>query len=357
MKFGRKTAAALLALLFTLSFGLTGALAKPPAEGQNLKHRLSNELKEQVKNEVKLQKRFFKDTPGHWSEEYVVPLAFEGIINGYGDGTFRPEGAVSRAEAIAMVVRLVSASDSGEAPGMAEKIPPSLGAKIPLWAVPYVALALDMGILSEGDLEGLDAEMPAGRWEVAVWLARALGLKPAEGEPLEAYFADLKEVPARAVPLIEAARRLGIVTGYPDGTFRPHNGIKRGEMAALLSRVLHMAARTLNFQPVFGIIREANAGESPSVVMTVYGQKNLSWLFGEFKPGEEAKEVTITLDDDAVIFLNGKRASLEDLSPGCRAVAFVQRDGQAVLIRAKEVRRTEGAGEGETKGWYLNGTD
>jgi len=356
MKFWRKTAAALLAGLFILGFWVTGALAQPPADGQNLKHRAGNELKERVKSEIKLQKRFFLDMPGHWSDEYVTPLALEGVVNGYEDGTFRPEDDVSKAEAVTMIVRLLNASDNGEAAVNAEKIPPSLGAKIPFWAVPCVALAWDMGILSDSDLGGFDAGAPAGRWEVAVWLARALGLKPAEGAALDSCFADLKELPDRAVPLIEAARRLGIITGYPDGTFRPHSGIKRGEMAALLSRVIHMSAKALNFQPVFGTIREINTGENPSVVMNVYGQRNLSWVFGEFKPGE-AKEVTLALDDDAVVFLNGKRASLEELSPGCRAVVFVQRDGQAVLIRAKEVRRTEGRGEGETKGWYLNGTD
>ncbi len=356
MKFWRKTVTVLLAGLFVLGFWVTGALAQPPADRQNLKHQLRNEIKEQTKNEIKLQKRFFKDMPGHWSDEYVMPLTLEGVINGYEDGTFRPENAVTRAEAIAMIVRLLGAADDSAAAEMAEKIPPSLGAKIPFWAVPYIALALDMGILSESELNGFDAGVPAGRWEVAAWLARALGLKPAEDTALDSYFTDLKDIPKQAAPLIEAARRLGIVTGYPDGTFRPYNGIKRGEIAALLSRVIHMATKTLNFQPVFGVIQEVITGENPSVVLKVYGQRNISWLTGELQPGE-TKEVRLSLDDDAVVFLNGKRVSLEELSPGCRAVVFVQQDGQAVLIRAKEFRRTEGEGEGRSWGWYLGGTD
>lgn len=40
---------------------------------------------------------------GHWAYEYVNALVSEGTINGYTDGTFRPEGTVTRAEFVKMI--------------------------------------------------------------------------------------------------------------------------------------------------------------------------------------------------------------------------------------------------------------
>ncbi|MBR3934256.1 MAG: S-layer homology domain-containing protein [Clostridia bacterium] len=39
----------------------------------------------------------------HWAYEYVNTLVSEGTINGYTDGTFRPEGTVTRAEFVKMI--------------------------------------------------------------------------------------------------------------------------------------------------------------------------------------------------------------------------------------------------------------
>ena len=39
----------------------------------------------------------------HWAYEYVTALVNDGTINGYADGTFRPEGTVTRAEFVKMI--------------------------------------------------------------------------------------------------------------------------------------------------------------------------------------------------------------------------------------------------------------
>ncbi len=45
----------------------------------------------------------FKDVNGHWSEEYVEIAAEEGWIQGYEDGTFKPDQNITRAEAMTIV--------------------------------------------------------------------------------------------------------------------------------------------------------------------------------------------------------------------------------------------------------------
>ena len=47
----------------------------------------------------------FTDIKGHWAEDVINEAAEEGIVNGRGDGTFRPDEPITRAEALAMVMR------------------------------------------------------------------------------------------------------------------------------------------------------------------------------------------------------------------------------------------------------------
>lgn len=59
-------------------------------------------------------KSTFADVSGHWAEEYVAKAVAMQWINGYDDGTFRPEDKITRAEAIAIVNRILKRSVSSE---------------------------------------------------------------------------------------------------------------------------------------------------------------------------------------------------------------------------------------------------
>lgn len=49
----------------------------------------------------------FTDLDGHWATEYVHDAAITGWINGYEDGSFRPDSEITRAEAIAIINRML----------------------------------------------------------------------------------------------------------------------------------------------------------------------------------------------------------------------------------------------------------
>ena len=49
----------------------------------------------------------FTDIAGHWAEEGINRAAVTGWVNGYDDGTFRPENAITRAEAITLINRVL----------------------------------------------------------------------------------------------------------------------------------------------------------------------------------------------------------------------------------------------------------
>jgi len=49
----------------------------------------------------------FPDINKHWAKDYINTAAKEGIINGYEDGTFRPDQPITRAEAMTIVNRVL----------------------------------------------------------------------------------------------------------------------------------------------------------------------------------------------------------------------------------------------------------
>ena len=49
----------------------------------------------------------FSDIAGHWAQDYINEAANAGIVDGYPDGTFRPQQYITRAEAVTMVNRTI----------------------------------------------------------------------------------------------------------------------------------------------------------------------------------------------------------------------------------------------------------
>ena len=63
----------------------------------------------------------FSDVAGHWAEQYILRAAALGWVQGYPDGSFRPGNSVTRAEAIAMINRVLRRDPSSKddlLPGM-----------------------------------------------------------------------------------------------------------------------------------------------------------------------------------------------------------------------------------------------
>lgn len=72
----------------------------------------------------------------------VATLADEGIINGYSDGTFRPSGEITRAEASAIIVRSAELDPDEASENIYSDIPENH------WAQGYIMAATDAGILN-----------------------------------------------------------------------------------------------------------------------------------------------------------------------------------------------------------------
>lgn len=66
-----------------------------------------------IKSEVVAENRF-TDVAGHWAEEYITKAAYAGWVEGNESGTFRPDDYITRAEVMAIVNRVLKTDKSDD---------------------------------------------------------------------------------------------------------------------------------------------------------------------------------------------------------------------------------------------------
>ncbi|MBV1758617.1 MAG: S-layer homology domain-containing protein [Dethiosulfatibacter sp.] len=103
----------------------------------------------------------YSDTAGHWAAGSIGLASGIGLVQGYPDGTFKPEATVSFDEAVTMILRALGYTDES-----------LRGA----WPTNYKIKAIDLGLYDETSAQTGGAD----RGNVAQMLFNALGLKLVE---------------------------------------------------------------------------------------------------------------------------------------------------------------------------------
>ena len=83
---------------------IAAAIAEGIAEGFGLKKKEVT-VKEETKDE---KENCLTDIKGHWAEKHIQKLVDYGVVNGYPDGTFKPDNTITRAEAAAMIANALT---------------------------------------------------------------------------------------------------------------------------------------------------------------------------------------------------------------------------------------------------------
>ncbi|NIK75419.1 hypothetical protein FHS15_000517 [Paenibacillus castaneae] len=184
-------------------------------------------LKPNVKMSAVLDITVFKDIAGHWAKSAIERAVNLGFINGYTDGTFRPNAQVTRAEYAAMLVRALDLPIKD-----GEKLSFKDAGSVPSWASDYVAAAVEAGIITGYEDHTFRASKPIKRSEIAVMIARALSwqVDPAQ----KSSFADRNDIPVWAHPSVAMAAEAGIIKGRDANRFVPNANATRAEAVTLL---------------------------------------------------------------------------------------------------------------------------
>jgi hypothetical protein len=286
-KFWKRGLIAVLAFLIIFAGGAGSALAKDHGKDGGKPNGKGN-----GRNKVEIRMEF-RDVDMDWAIKHIASLAAKKVLEGYADGTFRPNQPVTRLEAIVTAVRLMNLREEAESE---EKKSAHLNLKdsrqIGEWARGYVAVALENDLFFETE-DKLQPNKPADRLWITTLLVKALGLNDEARAKMNTKleFRDAGKIPAGSVGYVAVAVEKGIVKGYPDNTFRPNQPVTRAEIAAFLDR----AGSQLPDQGLLsGVLKEPVSGGKMTLTN---GQ-------------------TYDVDPGAFVFRNGKRIALGDLKAG-----------------------------------------
>lgn len=177
----------------------------------------------------------FSDIQTHWAKTCILALAQRKFLNGYPDGTFRPDAPVSRVEFAALLSRVF--------PDVALVRNAIVFTDVPAtyWGNPVIQFATRAGFLSGYPDRTFKPDEAIPR--VQAIAALASGLKySVSATPLQVvqqYFDDAGDIPNYALGAVAAAVSAGIIVSYPHvRQFKPNQNTARGELTAFIVQAL-----------------------------------------------------------------------------------------------------------------------
>lgn len=235
--------------------------------------------------------RPFVDIDGSvtWGDPHILELYRRGIVNGRGNNEFQPNGTLTRAEFVTMLLRAYGITPLDTSAEM-----PFTDVTPEHWAYGYIARAYWLGLVTPQDFSGelgktpeeieLDhrsrlyrapfgPDVPITRLEMALIVGRMLGageqssggpdngqagdpaLTPAEpeqaqdlplpvdnGTPPPAQpplaFTDAADISAAYEGFVRTASEYGVLRGYEDGSFGPQRHLTRREACVVIYRLI-----------------------------------------------------------------------------------------------------------------------
>ena len=198
------------------------------------------------------------DTKGHWASDVINEWTESGLANGYPDGTFRPDNPIKRAEY--MVYANNAFKFTRENNITYKDVKPTD------WYYSAVKKAVAAGYIG-GYTDGtMRPEQPITRQEAAVIIAKIKGLQP--NVQAAQNLKDSAQIPQWSKGFVGAVVAAGYMTGYPDGTFRAQNRIKRAEAITALNKA--MVSTTVT-PPISGGVSGGVGGGSVVVAVEAIG--------------------------------------------------------------------------------------
>lgn len=178
----------------------------------------------------------FSDIASSGYSDYIVSAYEYGIVNGFNDGTYRPNKVVTRAEFITMLWKMAGRPVAGNAAcdfADAGSIDDNYTAA--------VAWAVENGIIKGFEDNTFRPNAPITRAQMATFAYRyCVNVEKLDiSDELKADYAfkDADAISANYREAVNVMANLGVLEGFADGTFRPADTAIRGQAAAIMLRL------------------------------------------------------------------------------------------------------------------------
>ena len=172
----------------------------------------------------------FKDISSHWAKDIIIETASKGFINGYEDGSFKPDNMISVKEALAILGRYAMSNQELVNNQVADyQIEPNSKN----WGYLEVNFAMDR--MPMNIFAGSESSRAITREETAYIISNLF--KGIEGTK-KVQISDINNSKFQAE--VQNLVAGGIISGFPDGSFKPKLQITRAELTSLLFKIIRM---------------------------------------------------------------------------------------------------------------------
>lgn len=244
----------------------------------------------------------FSDIKGHWAQATIAKAYEKKLISGYQDGTFRPNGKITRGEYAAILAR---ATRIENAQGQEQS---SLSDLQGHWSETAVRKLVGQGFIDAGDYAGgFKPNTELTRYEMMKWIANGL-IK--SDSSFQNAFNDTKNtllptpevnrgtIRNEQIPYLALVRGTGIVGGFQDGTLKPADTTTRAEVSAILLRYMDVEGTDASKYSDLNEMREVGTTGTNLTTISNYKYSNNSATVSdlakeEFKLSNDSGLVTL----------------------------------------------------------------
>lgn len=236
----------LLALLMLMSL-LPAALAANNEPGVEYGYLTAVQTLGNVKPSMN-----FKDVKkSDWYYATMDRLVRAGGINGYEDGTFRPNGGLKKCEFVKMLVAIMFPDYVSMWDGCAIE-----GKET--WYAPYVGVANYLGLMRDIPGDTIAAlEAPITRYEMAsiiMYAAWAMNQGLEDSDTIKYIIGDYQQIPNHYKEAVRRAYQNGILTGKTNvGDFCGSDGLTRAEACTVIVRLYEDSARVGTYYEMWDV--------------------------------------------------------------------------------------------------------
>jgi len=164
------------------------------------------------------------------------------ILSGYPDGSYRPESNISRQEFIVLLIRALNKQSEAE---VLQNGTPFFSDG-DTWAKGYIELSHELSVIEGTGQNRFSPTRMISREEAVTIIMGCLEEEAEAGGRL--IFQDESQISDWAYSSALLAVNQGMISGFPDNTFRPQNNLTRAQAALLLENLLKALGREYQIQ-------------------------------------------------------------------------------------------------------------
>ena len=192
----------------------------------------------------------FSDIVGHWAEPFIRALVSMNLTQGFADGTYQPDQAMTRAQYTALIAAAFN-------PPAKRPSPEFTDIAKDFWAANAIEIAARGGFVGGFSDRTFRPTQNVQRLQVIVSLVNGLGLSATEAPSYQ--YIDQDKIPEYAQTAVTIATQQKIIVNYPDpNLLAPTREASRAEVAAMVYQALVASQRTKVINSPYVVLHISN---------------------------------------------------------------------------------------------------